>query len=198
MFEVAEELEVSPSTIGSRMDDYGIERKTGRTTDPCTTCGANVERLKSEACRTETQFCSTECRNSWLSESRQGEDNPSWGGGKVDTECSQCGTGLRIGKARFERTDRHFCSDCWGQTRGAYGKGWWKNRNAVRERDNGICQNCLSNSERPYDVHHIVPHRKFDSDVEANKMENLVLLCHSCHVKLEKIEPDVQREILNK
>jgi predicted HNH restriction endonuclease len=31
------------------------------------------------------------------------------------------------------------------------------------------------------DVHHIIPFRLFDSDEQANKMNNLVSLCPSCH-----------------
>jgi DEAD/DEAH box helicase domain-containing protein len=38
---------------------------------------------------------------------------------------------------------------------------------------------------RQLDVHHLIPYTSFKSNLEANKLENLVSLCPACHPKLE-------------
>jgi len=71
------------------------------------------------------------------------------------------------------------------------GKGWGTQARKCRERDSYTCQQCgKTKSENPrelFDVHHIVPFRKFNGDCEtANKLENLVYLCRPCHTQAEK------------
>lgn len=91
-----------------------------------------------------------------MSQSRRGEDNPAWRGGHPNR----------------------------------YGPGWKNAREAVRERDE-VCQQCgHDGSDRILDVHHIIPVRCFrDADSvsleDAHHLENLVLLCRSCHADAE-------------
>lgn len=78
-----------------------------------------------------------------------------------------------------------------------YGKYWNNISKRIRKRDNYTCKSCgitqneyLQQFDRKLDVHHIVPLREFDKLREANKDDNLITLCVSCHRKVEygKIE----------
>jgi 5-methylcytosine-specific restriction endonuclease McrA len=91
-----------------------------------------------------------------MSKSRTGSDNPNWRGGHIRD----------------------------------YGPGWTAARRKVDERD-GVCQLCgHDGSEQTLDVHHIVPVRKFREDPnstlrDAHELDNLILLCRSCHMDVE-------------
>ncbi len=77
---------------------------------------------------------------------------------------------------------------------GDRGPNWEQQRTLARERDGYHCRHC-SAPERPgraHDVHHIQPFRTFgylrgknDNYLEANRLENLVTLCTSCHRRVE-------------
>jgi len=60
-----------------------------------------------------------------------------------------------------------------------YGPNWPEIRERVLKRDGFECQRC-SESETLH-VHHITPFKKFDDRNIANKLENLITLCPSCH-----------------
>ena len=81
-------------------------------------------------------------------------------------------------------------SGVWKSSPNDYGPGWNHLRDAVRARDGYRCQVCGRpeadpssplGAGRQHDVHHRVPFKTFDSAQEANRMENLVTLCPSCH-----------------
>jgi len=75
----------------------------------------------------------------------------------------------------------------WSNDPNDYGPGWTKIRERVRARDKYICQVCSApETDRQHDVHHKIPLRSFTSLTEANRMENLVTLCPSCHFKVEQ------------
>jgi DEAD/DEAH box helicase domain-containing protein len=75
-----------------------------------------------------------------------------------------------------------------------YGPNWSEQRNKARARDHYRCIQC-GVSERPdreHDVHHIMPFREFgyvpgenSAYLEANELDNLSTLCHSCHRAIE-------------
>ena len=68
------------------------------------------------------------------------------------------------------------------------GANWEIQAGKARERAGFTCQVCRGNEEeleRQLDVHHKIPFRSFKSNVEANKLENLISLCPSCHAKVE-------------
>jgi 5-methylcytosine-specific restriction endonuclease McrA len=73
-----------------------------------------------------------------------------------------------------------------------YGSAWDEKRKQVLKRDNYECQNCgvdedTHKKRRGFSlhVHHIVPLREFDDVTEANRLENLVSVCASCHNEVE-------------
>jgi DEAD/DEAH box helicase domain-containing protein len=78
--------------------------------------------------------------------------------------------------------------------RGDRGPNWDQQRNAARSRDGYRCRHCGApeRNDRAHDVHHVVPFRTFgyvrgDNNryLEANRLENLVTLCRSCHQRVE-------------
>ncbi len=81
----------------------------------------------------------------------------------------------------------------WTNDPNDYGPGWGQIRERVRARDGYKCQVCgAPETTRQHDVHHKVPFRSFLragtlelARQEANRLENLVTLCPSCHKKAE-------------
>ena len=83
----------------------------------------------------------------------------------------------------------------WTNDPNDYGPGWNSLRDAIRRRDGYRCQVCgaAESGNRQHNVHHKVPFRQFISTVnkvpgsygEANRMDNLITLCPSCHRKAE-------------
>lgn len=80
----------------------------------------------------------------------------------------------------------------WTNDPNDYGPDWQKIRLAVRKRDQFKCQVCgAEETVREHDVHHKIPFRAFLRDgvldrEQANRLENLTTLCHSCHRKVEQ------------
>ena len=76
----------------------------------------------------------------------------------------------------------------WTNDPNDYGPGWNRLREAVRRRDGYRCQVCGTpeSAGRQHDVHHKIPFRSFPSAAEANRMENLITLCSTCHRKAEQ------------
>lgn len=71
---------------------------------------------------------------------------------------------------------------------GYYGPDWRALRRAARVRDDYTCQRCNKVMKRPGrvpDVHHIVPVSSFAEPNDANTIDNVVCLCHSCHMHVE-------------
>jgi len=66
-----------------------------------------------------------------------------------------------------------------------YGSNWRSIRREVRARDKFTCQRCNQKPSRLPDVHHIIPVGAFDTPEEGNYPENLVSLCHPCHMYVE-------------
>jgi DEAD/DEAH box helicase domain-containing protein len=75
----------------------------------------------------------------------------------------------------------------WTNDPNNYGPTWPQIRDRARARDKYTCQVCGAvETNRQHDVHHKVPFRAFTSFVEANRLENLITLCPSCHHKAEQ------------
>ena len=73
-----------------------------------------------------------------------------------------------------------------------YGEYWQEIAKHIRERDSFKCKSCgvsqnhhIQSHDRKLDVHHIEPLSDFESIERANRDENLVTLCRSCHRKVE-------------
>lgn len=83
----------------------------------------------------------------------------------------------------------------WRSDPNDYGPNWPQQRDAARRRDGYRCTLCGA-PERPgrqHDVHHKRAFRTFgyvpgrnDAYLEANRLENLVTLCRSCHQAIER------------
>lgn len=75
----------------------------------------------------------------------------------------------------------------WNSKENNYGKHWNELRNKVRRRDEYKCQHCgVSEKKQVLEVHHKIPFKQFTDIKKANKLENLVTLCSSCHKKAER------------
>jgi DEAD/DEAH box helicase domain-containing protein len=75
----------------------------------------------------------------------------------------------------------------WTNDPNNYGSDWLRIRDRVRARDKYTCQVCGAvETSRQHDVHHKVPFRAFSSPAEANRLDNLITLCPSCHHKAEQ------------
>lgn len=71
-----------------------------------------------------------------------------------------------------------------GGVRDWRGSNWKHVRQLVRDRDDHQCRVCgVENGygRRGLEVHHITPFREFDDYENANDLDNLVLVCTSCH-----------------
>ena len=78
-------------------------------------------------------------------------------------------------------------SGAWTNDPNDYGPDWNQIRIAVRTRDGFHCQVCgAAESGHEHDVHHKVPFKAFTSAIEANRLDNLITLCSSCHHKAEQ------------
>jgi len=76
-----------------------------------------------------------------------------------------------------------------------YGPNWSVQRDAARARDGHICRHCGAPERegRQHDVHHVTPFRTFgyvpganDFYELANRLENLITLCPTCHRRAER------------
>jgi DEAD/DEAH box helicase domain-containing protein len=75
----------------------------------------------------------------------------------------------------------------WSNDPNDYGPDWPKIRERVRARDGFRCALCgAPETERQHDVHHKIPFRQFSSAEQANRLENLITLCPSCHRRAEQ------------
>ena len=74
----------------------------------------------------------------------------------------------------------------WRGDPNAYGPNWQEARRGARERDGYRCQVCRAPEEGvEHHVHHKAPFRQFPSYHKANRLENLVTLCPTCHSRVE-------------
>jgi DEAD/DEAH box helicase domain-containing protein len=80
----------------------------------------------------------------------------------------------------------------WSSAPNDYGPQWDRLREAIRARDGYRCQVCGTGEQgRAHDVHHKTPLRSFHSSsgipafLAANRPENLITLCHTCHRRAE-------------
>jgi predicted HNH restriction endonuclease len=159
-----------------------------------------------------TVECKTEYLSEKYSEEWIGEDHPSWNGHtkEVERECGWCEEFFTTTKGAIERGRGKFCSrECYSSdlaTRSTgedhpFWKGggdryygpkneWAKTRQKVLERDSFECQDCgMDNEDHKNEygcelhIHHITPRKEFNDYEEANKLNNLITYCVSCHSK---------------
>ncbi len=118
-------------------------------------------------------------------------------------ECAQCGKEFDDPTdGRKRKSGVSFCSlDCCNAYRKGennpawrgghpkyYGADWRGLRRDARSRDKYTCQRCgkeCTSPQRAPDVHHIKPVSSFDNVNDANTLDNVVCLCHTCHMQVE-------------
>ena len=186
---------------------------------PCPECGneyVSTNGLKyhmNNCCPSKLINCPS-CDESYVTELGVSQHHSREHGGslvKEECECDFCG-------CSFERNPSivneglTFCSnECkydyrsenwtgedhhsWKPGRSDYGTEWRKTRQDVLKRDGYVCQACGADEnglEHSLEVHHIKPLRTFDAVDGANKLNNLITLCKSCHRKWEGVplKPD--------
>ncbi len=75
----------------------------------------------------------------------------------------------------------------WTNDPNDYGPAWPQIRLRVLERDGHRCQICGAlEVNRPHHVHHKIPFRAFPSAELANRLDNLITLCPTCHRRAEQ------------
>lgn len=130
----------------------------------------------------------------------------------VEVNCDECGDSFKRPRCHLERewTTHTFCSHkCHGNWREGrikgpehpqfnpdrhdeYGANWEESRLRAIRRDEGQCVRCGITRERHCEetgkdlhVHHITARSNFDDLERANRLDNLVTLCASCHTAIE-------------
>ena len=100
-------------------------------------------------------------------------------------ECS------RIGQKRFFGQDNHFWID-GSNSQTYYGSNWRTQRERALKRDKFTCQRCgvtRKQLNRDLDIHHKIRFKEFDGNWKAaNRLNNLISLCPSCHRQIEHEE----------
>ena len=165
-------------------------QKSTRINVTCATCDKIFQRRKryvDESAKIgRTLYCSKKCKIKW-----------------IEWECETCGKVTRkMSKDVPSPHQKRFCSpECanigmegkrnpsWrGGYDGYYGPGWKRMRKLARKRDNYCCVDCgISENDlgKQLDVHHIKRFGDFDNTDDANELDNLVCVCHKCHMKRE-------------
>ena len=168
----------------------------------CEACGSEFLVIPS---RTDARFCSRECKYIGHSKDISGKNHWAWKGKKA--KCQNCGQEFHVKPYILKRDEGKFCSmACYNAAkpirfsgnnnprwRGGIslpyrGSNWQRQRRQARRRDGYTCQLCgISEDDlgRQLDVHHIKPFSTFHDYISANKLENLICLCHECHGKVE-------------
>lgn len=153
----------------------------------CIICGKEVLIPNYRKKEGRKYFCSYECRKT-----------------SQKIKCDWCGREFL--RKPSEIKEHNFCSrECMGNWQSEnmigensnswlggwekyYGANWNEQKNKARERDNYTCQKCgIIENGKAHDVHHKIAFREFGiiNYKEANRLENLITLCSSCHSSIE-------------
>lgn len=158
----------------------------------CEQCGKSYDAKPYMAGKSKQHFCGMACYAEWQKTHRTGV-----GRKRVIVQCFTCGKDIE--RQPNAVAEHNFCdrkcfgawrkSDHWtgpnnpswlGGHSESRGRNWSRQRRAARKRDNDTCQRCgLVAPGLP--VHHARPFRLFDDYREANKLDNLITLCPTCH-----------------
>lgn len=148
-------LEANGSTFCGYECYHQFRGRSAAATVQCSQCGTELERNSGDLKYSERHFCDRECRGQWESENLHGPDSPHWRGGK----------------SLYDAVKRSL---------GDASLGTYLRR--ARERGDGTCEKCGGdNGGDELHVHHIVPILVGGT----HHLDNLMLLCHSCHNTVE-------------
>jgi hypothetical protein len=172
----------------------------------CAHCGRPMSMQPYRTKGVKHNFCSMECLGAYTAQQRWEGHEPK----TVTVQCFYCDNEFELAawayasKRRRGQT-RFFCdracfsawkSATWnGEANPAWkggwtphGTGWDAIREVVRHEQDYQCADCGVTEEqlgKQLDVHHLVPARVFASSNEASQRQNLIGLCHPCHMKRE-------------
>lgn len=162
----------------------------------CQHCGAqfHIKPSKKQGARV---FCGSACANA-----APKRTNPV---GQIAVQCSGCGVEIQVWPSKHRLNKHFYCtpacraSHIVGSHNPAYtgglgrhikyGENWKRQRRAAKVRDGFCCQYCHKRPRisRHLHVHHIQPFHTFGNDWRtANRIENLITLCHRCHKQAER------------
>ncbi len=159
----------------------------------CPTCGNIFKTFQSQ----DRLYCSSFCYH-------QGGNKRCKPTNKVIKKCDFCGKDV-IRPASDFHAEKTFCNySCMAQWQSAHlrqsnhprwaggrrntrGCGWRAAKKEARRRSKGKCQICKQPANT---VHHKIPVRCFQRPSDAHHQTNLVVLCESCHPKMEKVFRD--------
>lgn len=154
----------------------------------CDTCGDKFEYYPSKNC-TGT-YCSIEC-NTEIPDSKRSLGNRY---NSIEKQCDNCGNDIIIQHSNIE--DHNFCDrKCYGEWKTSHGessdlyRGWYSVREKVLDKYGDKCQYCGVNIRKidsNITVHHCIPIRIFDNPEDAHYTDNGIVLCESCHIKIEE------------
>jgi hypothetical protein len=155
-----EEYEVKPAKVDtSRFCSTGCRNEAQRNELVTRSCSRCGDEItrKSHEFTGDEAFCGTACLSQYLSRTRRGSDNPAWKGGKSLVT----------------------------RVRSALGSGSWGQISAEqRAAADYECEMCGATSDgRRLSVHHIIPLATGGTHGDWN----LMVLCNSCHRKIENV-----------
>lgn len=106
----------------------------------CTYCGTEKRVQRSKAEQQKFFFCDKECEGAYYAENHTGSDAPAWKGGKITTECANCGVEFDLIRAKYEYYEQHYCSsECMGEH---YETRWKGENNPQYDRRVVECEHC--------------------------------------------------------
>jgi 5-methylcytosine-specific restriction endonuclease McrA len=164
----------------------------------CESCGD--EFFVPNKSKEKARYCCYSCKQKGQSKIMS-ERNPSVSRKVINkVNCKNCDSPFTPFRSQMNRKNGLFCSySCWHEyllnnphistfwKGGSYnfkrGRDWGTRRNAALKRDNNTCQICYNTNvelERNLDVHHLLAYR----DSKSNQLENLIVFCHPCHMKV--------------
>jgi endogenous inhibitor of DNA gyrase (YacG/DUF329 family) len=106
-------LEEAKRRVG--LEHYEQQSK-DRVTVYCAHCDTEIEKTPSELAVSEYHYCSQNCLNEHKKERYSGPDSPIPNTLKP-VDCEACGSSIYKAKWEREKKERHYCSDCWGNSK---------------------------------------------------------------------------------
>jgi transposase len=199
-------LDIETRSKSEMFSGKGNPMYKGKVEFECDFCGSTNHTDENRI--SEHNFCGRECFGNWLS-NKTGEDHHRYS--RVEVECEYCGERKMVMSSLENKNGwGNFCDrECRGKwmsnnivgenhhrydedSVNYYGPSWVLQRKKARKRDRFKCQMC-GVDERDLGFiphcHHRDAFKNYgvENHKEANRMDNLILLCPSCHGKWEKM-----------
>lgn len=181
-------------------------------TRDCAICGTPVTKAVSVIRQGRVSLCSPECYSKYFSERMKGEKHPFYS--RVKVPCANCGKDVEVPISKAKILKRRFCSESCKYTfatqptfdfknpyyekseHGYRGRNWKQQRLRALVRDDFKCRVC--GVEENLQVHHIKPYTDFEGNYqEANKIGNLMTVCHACHLSIEPRNKAYDNTVVN-